>query len=340
MTTVGVRQLASFQLGVETTAGTEVDASIIWRGPITFPEDTMALKQPKEDVAIFGGTDRTYISQYSSKWPIGETEATFEQFPLLLTGSVKALTSGVADGSGSGKIYAYPVSTTSANTISTFTLEAYDNIQEEQALCGFVKSWKLSGKGGSSDNALMMSAELMGQQLAPGTKTGSLSLVPVEEMIFSKCKLFIDAIGGTMGTTQKTNTFLAFDLSFDSGIKAVWTGEGAGLNYSFIKVSEPKLTGSVLFEHDATSVAEKAIWRAQTPQLMRIQCLGTTLSTSGTTYSVKTLNLDMAMKFTKFDAIGEQDGNDICLGNFESKYNATAAQWATFTVVNQLATLE
>src|SRR3990172_3298527 len=327
---MSVRQLASMQLGIETTSGTEVDATEVWRGPVPFPEDTQGFKYPEEDVAIFGGTDRSYIRQYSSKWMIEETEATFEHLPLLLTSSVKALTTGVADGSGSGKIYAYPVSTTAANTISTFTMEAYDDQQEEQAKYVFCRSWKLSGKGGNAGNAVMMSAEMMGRQVAPGTKTASPGLTTVEEMLFPKSKLFIDAIGGTIGTTQKTNTFMAFDLSFDSGIMPVWTGDGAGLDFTFIKVSEPKLTGSVLFEHDAIAVAQKAIWRAQTPQLMRIQVLGATLSTAGTAYSVKTFNADMAMKFTKFDVIGEQDGNDVVLGNFESRYNSTAAVWATF----------
>jgi len=334
----GIRQLASLQMGIETTSGTEAAATEIWRGPIDFPEDTLGFMQPREDVAIFGGTDRSYISQYSSKWMIAETELTFEQIPFILTTSVKAVTSGSADGSGSGKIYSYPVSTTSANTISSLTLEAYDNTQEEQALYGFTRSFKLSGKGGNAGNAVMVSAEMMGRQLAPGTKTGSLTLPTVEEVLFPKSKLFIDAIGGTIGTTQKTNTFLAFDLTFDSGIMPVWTGDGS-LDYTFIKVSEPKLTGSVLFEHDSIAVAQKAIWRAQTPQLMRIQLLGNALTTAGTTYSVKTINIDMAMKFTKFDAIGEQDGNDIVLGNFESKYNTTSASWATFTVVNERANI-
>jgi len=336
---MSVRQLASLQLGIETTSGTEVDATEVWRGPVGFPEDTAGFKFPKEDVALFGGTDRSYVSQYSSKWLIPETEATFEHLPLILTCSVKALATGVADGAGSGKIYSYPVSTTSANSISTLTLEAYDDQQEYQALYCFCRSFKLSGKGGNAGNAITVSAEFMGRQLSKGTKTASPGLTTVEEMLFPKAKLFIDTSGGTIGTTQKTSTFMAFDLSFDSGFQPVWTGDGAGLNYTFVKLTEPKLTGSVLFEHDAVGVAEFDAWQAQTPQLMRIQVLGSTLTTAGTTYSVKTFNIDMAMKFTKIDPVGEQDGNDVLLGHFESRYNSTAAQWATFTVVNQLTAL-
>lgn len=335
----GIRQLAAAQGGQEGTAGTETNATFVWRGPIPFPEDVLVFKQPKEDVARFGGTDRSYISQYGSKWNFPETEATFEQFPYFLQGSIKDLRSGVQDGSGTDYIRAYALSLTSANTLATYTLEAYDNTQEEQALYCFCKSWKLSGKGGPSANSLMMSAEWAGRQLAPGTKTAALAVAPVNEMLFAKSKLYIDAIGGTIGTTQKTNTFMAFDIAYDSGIVQIWTGDGS-LDFTFIKIAEPKLTGSVMFEHDAIATAQKAIWRAQTPQLMRIKCEGgTAFGTPGTTYTYPTLLADMAFKWTKFDVIDEQDGNDIVLGHYESKYNTTAAVWATFTVVNELSAL-
>jgi hypothetical protein len=334
----GIRQLSGMQIGVESTSGTKVDSTEIWRGPIDFPEDEIEVKEHKEAVAIIGGTDETFISSYGSKWPIAETELTFEQFPYLLASSIKNVTSGSADGAGSGKIYAYPLDTTSVNTRSTLTLEAFDNQQEEEAGYGYCRSWKLTGKGGNSGNAWMMAAELGAQQLAPGTKTAALALPAIEIALFPKSKLFIDAIGGTVGSTQITGTFLAADITYDSGLLRKYTGDGS-LDYTFTYLSEPKITGSILFEHNATGVTQKATWRAQTAKLMRIQILGNALTSAGTTYTYKTINLDFAMKFTKVDPIGEENGNNTVLAHFTSKYNTTAATRGTITVVNERANI-
>ena len=332
---MGVKAFRKIQFGIETTAGTEVNASVLWRG-IGVPNDDLKLEYTPEDIGYLSGIDRTYIASYLGGLDLEATPATFQQLPYILTSGVKALTTGVADGVGSGKIYAYPFPITAANTISNFTIEGGDDAGEEQMLYGFTKSFKLTGK---PEEALMMSATMVGRQLAPGTFTAAVAVPTVQDILFNKGKLYIDAIGSTIGTTVKANTFLGFELNVDTGWQPVRTADGE-LYYSFLKQTSDalKVTAQVTFEHDAIAVAQKGIWRAQTPIKLRTLFEGNTLTTAGA-FTKYSLQIDMAGKWTSFDKIGENNGNDTVVGNFQANYDATGAMFATITVVNESTTL-
>jgi len=92
----------------------------------------------------------------------------------------------------------------------------------------------------------------------------------------------------------------------------------------------------VTFEHNSTAVAEKLNWRNQTPRLLRINCDGNALTTAGT-FNNKTLRIDLAGKWEKFEKIGESDGNDIINATFRAGYDSTAAKFAEIKVVNETA---
>ena len=292
----GVRALRKIQCGVEATAGTAVPATTYWRG-VGAIEDTQEMKFTEEDIGYLSGVDRSYVPALGAKITFADTPATFEQLPYILAAGVKNVVTGSADGTGSGKIYTYTFPTTAANTIKTYTIEGGDDQQEEEMEYSFVEAFKLSGKPGE---ALMMSADWIGRQVTASTFTGSLSLPTVEEILFSKGLLYIDAIAGTIGTTLKSNTLLGADLSVKTGWKAVRAADGQ-LYFSFIKSTPPEVILAITFEHDSTATAEKAFWRAQTARLIRLKITGTTLTTAGTTYTAKTLLIDLAGKWEKFD---------------------------------------
>jgi hypothetical protein len=92
----------------------------------------------------------------------------------------------------------------------------------------------------------------------------------------------------------------------------------------------PEIMLSITFEHDGTSVAEKAAWRAGTARSIKLLWEGST---------GKSLDVRMVGKWDNFEALGEQDGNDIVTGNFRARYNSTAAGFFTAIVQNSLAAL-
>jgi hypothetical protein len=331
----GVKALRKIQMGQETTAGTAVVATTVWRGMGVLKDDR-ELVQPDEDIGLLVKGDRIYVPRLGATLAMDEVEATFEQLPYLLAASIEKTVTGAADGGGSGKIYQFDVATTVANAVQTFTIEMGDDQRVDEVEYAYVEKFTLSGSKGE---AVMMGADWRGRQATDCEFTGSVSAPTVEEILFSKGKLYIDPT--TIGTTQKTATWLGFSLDVPGGWKAVYTGDGA-LYFTqtvYKGHKDEPITGEITLEHDATAEAEIAAARAGTLRLIRMTFDGTALTTAGTSYTYKTLKVDMAVKYTDVPELGDEDEDDIVALPFEVVYNSTAALAAKFIVVNQSASL-
>jgi hypothetical protein len=320
-------------LGRESTAGTEVNATDVWRGIGTLL-DNRKIERINEDVGIIGGTTKTNQSMKGGSLSMSQL-ATFEQFLHVLEGSVKTATPS-QDGAGTDYIYAYAMPTTSGNTIKTYTIEGGDDAGEEQMLYSFVKDWSLDGNG---RNGYQLSANWQARSVEPGTFTSTPGLPTVNFMNFGMTKVYIDAATATYGGTQVSNTVRKLSVKFVSGIEAKETADGR-LDFSFTQGTSYKLTGQVEFEHDSTSIAQKVAWRAETAQLIQIKIEGSpAFVTPGTTYSVPTALINVPFKWLNFEKIGEANGNDIVQGSWFSAYDSSAAAAGTITDVVEQATV-
>ena len=332
----GIKALRKIQFGKETVQGTAVVCSTIWRGEGVLVDDR-TIELPAEDVGTYESYGRTYIPMLHATIALKETPATFEQLPLLLEIGVKAVTTGVTDTGGSGKIYAYPAPVTAANTLLTCTIEGGDNQRADEMEFSHAESISLSGAKGE---AVMMSAKLRGRQATDSEFTGTATLPTVEEILFGKGKLYIDAT--TIGTTQKTQTWLGFKLDWPTGWKEVFTGDGnlyfAKLEYTGHQAKKP-ITGELVLEHDTTGEAEINAARAKTTRLIRMQFDGNALTTAGSAYTYKALRIDLAVKYTGVPEVGDQDGDDIVTLPFQVVYASAASLAAQITVVNELAAI-
>lgn len=328
----GVKALRRLQLGDESTPGTAVAASAIWRGT-GMGADTRTVEFPEEDIGRLSKYDRSYVPMLGAEITMDSIPATFEQLPYILEAGV-ATETPTQDGTGAAYIYEYLFPTSAQNTPRTYTIEFGDDQQAEEAEYCFVREFTLEGNAGE---ALMMSATWQGRQVQTTTFTGSIAVPAVEEILFSKGKLYIDGTGTYPATTLKSNTLLSMNLSVTTGFTAVQTASG-NLYFSFLKQQFPEITLQITFEHDATSVAEKAAWRAGTPRAIRLLFEGSA-SAGNTTYNYKTLIIDLVGKWQTFDALGDQDGNDIVVGTFLGRENSTAGDAGGFIVVNELSAL-
>lgn len=325
----GIRALRKIQMGPETTAGTAVAATSYWRGVGTI-QDIEEVVFVEEDIGLLSGSDRTYIPRVEALLNLEPTEATFEQLPYLFQMGIEEV-SPTTDASGDG-IFSYVMSiqSTDINTstdLGTYTFEAGDNQQAEEFAYGYCRSITLSGDAGQG---LMMSGEIVGRQASNTTFTAGLTIPTVEDILFSKGKLYIDAVGGTIGSTQVSNSFLTMNLSINTGWMPVYTADG-NIYFSFVKQTMPEVILQVTFEHDANSVIEKGYWRDQTARQIRVKFDGSDAS--------KYLTLDMAGKWENFEPIGERNGNDILSGTFRARYNSTAALFFEAVIGTGLASL-
>lgn len=335
--TYGVTALSKILFIRETTAGTlplTGSTATYWRGT-GFPKDDRVVTKVDEQVGILGGTTRQYVGRLGASFALAATPATFEQVNHVLEMGLET-DAPAADGSGSGKIYEYDFPTTAQLTNKTYTVQGGDNNQAEGMSYCFVNDFTLEGEQGGAWN---VSANLMGRTLAPVTYYSTASIPAVEEILFSKTKLYIDAAGGTMGTTLKSATLMKASLKVTTGWIPITPGGDGELYFPAIKnvgdVSELQIT----FEHEGTAVAEKAAWRAETGRLIRLKAEGSAFTTAGTTYTYKTMLIDLAGTWRTFDAITGQNGNDICVGTFDVDYSETDAFKGKITVVNALASV-
>lgn len=183
-------------------------------------------------------------------------------------------------------------------------------------------------------------AEASGSTMAVEQYFTAVSVPAVKEMIFNASKLYIDDVTGSFGGTQLSGTFMGFDMDYNSGMRGVSPGDGrSDMDLGFLKGLRPSGTLKLTFEMENGAKAEKAKWRSNTPRLFRILCEGPALGTAGTTYAKKTMILDFAGIYTKFNALSEDNGNDQVVAEVMMGYDPTNSSAGEIKVVNELASL-
>lgn len=340
----GAKWAQRIQLGRESTAGTGVAATTIWRGVGGNIQDDREIVPVDEMIGVALPTTRAYVGRYGTKLAMAATPATFEQLPHILEAGIKSVGTGASDGSGSGKIYAYPVGMTSANTLKTYTIETGDNEQASEMPYSFVEKFTLTGE---RHRAVMVSADWIGRSWSSTSFTGSLTAPTVEEILAPRSTFYIDAVSGTIGTTVITGTLLKWELSVTTGWRPKYTldmeggGTQGGRNFAFIYFDRDSFNAefSATYEHNTAAVGQKALFDDATPRLFRISIPGSSLGTAGTTYSVKTFVLDMAAYYTEWSALDADEGNSIVNVKARIGYNPTAAKALSITVVNELSSI-
>jgi hypothetical protein len=260
-------------------------------------------------------------------------ESTFEQLPYIFEAGI-AQETATQDGTGSGYIYAYVASTTSQNTTNTYTIEGGDDEQAEEFDYGFVKHFNLSGDG---QGALMVSADWTGREATNSTFTAALSPTTVEEILVNNGTLYIDDTGGTVGTTQVSNTLFGIDLDWTTGLTEYWAVDGS-LDFSLIKFTADDIVLTMTYEHNSSAVSEKAKYRAGDVRLVRLNFEGAALGTAGT-WSNKTLQIDLAGVYEDWSELQDQDGNDVITATLRVRYATADSLKAEVTVVNELSAL-
>jgi len=284
------------QIGRESTAGTAVAATSVWRGAFAMIEDTRERVIVEENIGSFVSDERSYDGKLQAAWSQPSTPLTYEQVAHIFEAGIKTATP-----SGTGpyvRTYNYPYTGTTVNTIKTYTIEAGSatvSADVYEAEFAFVESFELSGSFGES---WMMSSNWIARQMTGATFTSSLTAPTVNEALFPHTKLYIDASGGTIGTTQKTGVLMSANVNVTTGLQIVPVGDG-NLYYANYKWAQPKITFSLTLELEDGSVlaTERGFYRSNTVRLFRLNI------TDGT----RVLNLDWA---GKYDSVGDYTNSD------------------------------
>lgn len=311
-------------------------ASTKWRGEgATDIVDARKRIRVAENVGLAGNTDRLYDAAELAKIAFARTPVTFQEVPHIFEGGIKAATPGAA--TAYLRTYPLPQSNT-LNTIKYYSIEAGNAVVGGDAHVmpgAFVEDFELSGEAGPDGGAWMISANWVGQRKVLQAFTGALSAPSVEEAIFNKTKIYIDATAGTIGTNLQSNVLVKASIKVKTGWVAVPTADGT-LYYTAVKyvVPDDQVTFDLTFELEdveGTVIAERAFYVSKAIRLIRLDCPGSTADLN--------LQINMAVRYSEFSAYENTNGNTTVTVRGYALISSTDSEYFTIAVKNGVAAL-
>jgi len=311
-----------------------IAATTVWRGVFGGFDDTRERQTTEEDVGTMASAERTADTRLMATVPMPQTTLTYEQILHVLEASMGQVNpTGTAPGP---YVYAYsvPLSTTPP-TIRPYTLRVGNVLAPSDIKIvpgSWVQEWEMSGEAGSF---WTVQATWQGQRGINGAFTSAIALPAVQDVIFSNTSLFIDASGGTIGTTQIQGVLIAASIKYASAIEWVPPGDGT-LYPTRIKIGRPRITYTLTLELQEVSgvsrvAQQRAAFENNTLQLIRLRCPGT---------SGRYINWDIA---ARHDSVGayEKNGDTNTTVTIEghADYSATDALMFGVSVANGLASV-
>ena len=319
---MGVKALRRIEMADEVTKGTVGTYTTSWRGVGTMPDDQRTITFPSEEINLVVPTNRIYTPRHFGNLSFAQTEATFEQLPYILSAGVENIITGTQDGTGP-YVYTYSMGTTTIPDITTYSLKAGDDTAVEQMLYCFVTDFTLSANAGE---AVMVQANWAGQGPTAGAAFTDPAIPAVEDILAQLGQLWIEDEGGTFEATAMSNTILSFELAVNTGRTPKWFIDGNSKEFGvdYYNYDNVSAVATIVFEHDATSTAFKADWRAETGKMIQVLFEGSTIA-GGSDYNGKALEIRMTGNFERFEPLTDQEGNNIYRATFRMGYSATDA---------------
>lgn len=127
---------------------------------------------------------------------------------------------------------------------------------------------------GSVEGDNTVALELFGQSKVAGALTGGLTDRDINYMLGWQTNLYIEALGGTPGTTQLSTSMLNWHVEIGNGLARRYYANNSQ-NAGAIAISELDVTAQITFEaSDAAALTEFNNWNSDTSRLVRLEFLG------------------------------------------------------------------
>lgn len=302
-----------FQIGLETTAGTTVPAT----RRMYFDVDGSSFKRERDARPHkFATGSRDNVRAFT----LGPTKVSGTlKMPLSATEIVELLLMGLRSGvtpSGSG---VYLWSFTPGTTLAPATIEWHDGARAWEAGGCYVNKLKFSG-GANEENSV--EAEIFALNLATASMTGSLTERVPDFIEGWETLLYIDALGGTAGTTNIAGTLINWEIEFDNQLGRKYFADNT-LSQGGTPIGELMVTAKLTFEAAASQAAtEFTNWDAVTERLVRLS-FGNNVIISGSDEYFVTIDLPGA--WDAFDLGGSDEGTRTYELSLQYVYDPTNA---------------
>lgn len=220
----------------------------------------------------------------------------------------------------------YPAPTTAVTTPRLLTLVQGQGSFVYGLHGGLITSTTISL---ASNAPWTASSDLIGKRVVEDA-FASLSDRTVTPIMGNDTVLYIDAWGGTIGTTAITATYMSAELSVEASRELVY-GLGAVEPRTYV---ENRYTGSLQLVLEVTSQTEAIVNGLLAPALTQNQIR--LVATQGT----QSLTIDFAGTLTTAPEIfTDTDGVITYDLTWDGTYNATLTNWLDITSVSSVATL-
>jgi hypothetical protein len=263
--------------------------------------------------------------------------ATFEDLPWWAQLFLKGGVTGVSD-AGTPPAYTYTYAPSAAtDDLKSMTLEFNETGNPYESSQVMVTQATLRfNVGNNNEPAWMLDLTLLGRDWSTTTFTAALSDRDTEVILGRGTKLYIDAAGGTIGTTQVTGKLISGSFTFNPNIHFKNFAEDENA-YAANKVGRGAYHVDAQFQFEFDDDAEFANYRSTTPvkRLIRIEREGTTIHTT----VKKRMRLDFPSMYWSSWSRGDRNGNLVATFGAQAYYDVTAGKLVELSVVNALAAL-
>lgn len=313
--------LIRVQIGKETTWGTPVTATSFLRGAT---DDTKAKVYQSTKTIKEKGIAVPLIAVQGNRYAeltLGMT-ASYEDilYPLF------ALLGQITPTGTNPYVWTYTFPTDTAPTPKSLTVEYGYGSTVPYRFAGVVgKSIEISGSAGEE---VKVTTEMLAKSWSEQTLTNSLAIRTVNPITMPQASFFMDAWGGTVGTTQIQASLIDFTFAADLGTHLKFFDGFEAQAYGLGEVSG-KL--EVTLEYNATSkqmIADMLTAPVQKQIEIRF------------TDSTRSMKLQFAGAMTSDpDMFDDRDGNVTVKMQFDALYHSTLATWAKIILTNAVQTL-
>lgn len=327
--------LLQAQAAIELTRGTDLASTRKVYAQFT-PSVVRPLSPFRNTTGTFQGRRRASYGRTKVSLSAND-EATYQDLPWWMLLMLKGGVTGVTDG-GTPAAYTYTfVPTITSDDLSSITLELGDSGNPYQTSQVMVNSWTLRmDADNDAEPAWMLDLELIGRDWATTTFTAALSDRTTEPILARGTKLYIDAAGGTIGTTQKTGSLISCSITGNNNL----TYKAFAEDTTYVaanKVGRGEQTFDAQFTFEFDTDTEFALYRNAVAQqrLIRLEQSG---GTAIHTTVFPRMRLDMYGFWSSWSR-STRVNNLVCTFGFMGFYDSTAARTFSSAIVNSSATL-
>jgi hypothetical protein len=231
--------------------------------------------------------------------------------------------------------WVFTPSSTAGATVDTATWEFFDGYRNWQARGVLVDTLALSGVI-SADTKL--AATLFGQEMTPNTATSPPAERLPDFIEGWEAQLFIDAYGGTPGTTNIPGTMINWDTSIKNQATRKYFADNTTAAGAVI-LGELGIQSTFMLEGNASALAEYNFRDSATKRLIRVQLGNNRAVAGGQNGATKKVMIDLPGAWTAIDLTPEDAGTKTFKFTQDYTYDVVNSFGVQVTAINSRSAL-